>query len=141
MKILRVHISSVTSITESLDDKIIGGSDSEIEVWDIESGKCLKTLNNGHTEYIREILQISNEIIASCDDGGKIIIWNINNGETLKTVNANSDRIWCLFKLSSKKIISCSINNTIKIWDIDEGICLKTLGVHTCSVCSLDLFD
>ena len=91
----------------------------------------------GHTSYIRGILLISNEKIASCDQDGKIIIWNIENCDCLKKIEAHSDAIWSLGNLSNNKIISCSRDKTIKVWDINECICL-TLNGHVDEVFCLD---
>jgi WD40 repeat protein len=121
------------------DCKIISGSYEEIKVWDVESGLCLQTFDVGHTNYIKSIIQISNEKIASCDLDGKIIIWNIENGDCLKTIEAHSGTIWNLAKLSNNKIISCSEDKTIKVWDVNEGICLKTLNGQIAEVLCLDL--
>jgi WD40 repeat protein len=49
----------------------------KIRVWDIEFGQCLQTLNVGHTGYIRAIVQITNEIITTGNEKGKIIIWKL----------------------------------------------------------------
>ncbi len=75
LKILKEHGKSVTSMIVS-DDKIISGSDGEIKVWNFGSGDCLQTLNVGHNNYIRSIVKISNEKVASGDQDGILIIWN-----------------------------------------------------------------
>ena len=84
-------------------------------------------------------IQISNEKIASCDEGGKIIIWNIDNGQCLKTIEAHSEAIWRLVKLSETQVISCSSDKTIKEWDTETGVCLKTLEAHNGHVYGLEL--
>jgi len=139
LKILRGHTNDVPSITVISDEKLISGSNCEIKVWDVESGTCFQTFNVGHTSYINSIVKISNEKIASCDQDGKIMIWNLDNGERLKTIDAHSGIIWRLVKLSNTQIISCSDDKTIKVWDIETGICLKTLYAHNNKVYCLDL--
>ena len=103
----------------------------------IKAGICLQTFNFGHSHYIKSIINLSNEKIASCDQDGKIIIWNIENCDCLKKIEAHSDAIWSLGNLSNNKIISCSRDKTIKVWDINECICL-TLNGHVDEVFCLD---
>ena len=143
MKILRGHANGVSSITVISDEisKIISGSYREVKIWDIESGECLQTFNIGHTHFIKSIINLSDDKIASCDEDGKIIIWNIENGECLKMIEAHSDCIWKLAKLSKNKIISCSNDKTIKVWDINKGICLKNLDGQDAEVFGLDFSD
>ena len=100
----------------------------------------MQTFNVGHTSYIKSIIQISNEKIASCDQRGNIIIWNIENGDCLKIIEKHLDTIWHLVKLSSKKIISCSSDKTLKIWDIETGSCLSTLEGHKSLIYCINTF-
>ncbi len=140
LKIFR-HKSEVTSVKVCLNGKIISGTLRQINVWNIESGTCTQTFNVGHTSFIRVIIQISNDKIASGCQDGKIIIWNIENGECFKTINVNTGIIWNLTKLSNNKIISCSNEKTMKVWDIETGACLNTLDGHIGAVLCIDLFD
>jgi GTPase len=87
----------------------------------------ISVIKNIKSDSIVPIIQISNEETASCDQDGKIIIWNIENGECFKTINVNTGIIWNLTKLSNNKIISCSNEKTMKVWDIETGNCLKTI--------------
>jgi len=59
LKILRGHAKDISSIAIISDEILISGSYCEIKVWDVESGTCLQTFNDGHTHYIRSIVQIS----------------------------------------------------------------------------------
>jgi len=76
-----------------LTQKIISWSNSEIKIWNFESGACLKPFNVGHTSVFTNIIQLSNDKIASNGQDGKIIIWNIENGECFKTIDANSSTV------------------------------------------------
>lgn len=90
--IKRTNTRAISGIKFLLDDKIIGGSFSEIKVWYIEFGICSQTLNNGSIHFINSIVQISNLIKASGDN--KIIIWNINSDKTLKPISAHPKLIY-----------------------------------------------
>ena len=52
IKKLNGHTNSITSITVSNDEKtlISGSFDKSIKIWDLNSGKCIKTLfgHDGH---------------------------------------------------------------------------------------------
>ncbi len=60
----------------------------DIVIFNIETGTWLDTLE-GHSDWIRSIIELSNNRIASCsEDDGTIKIWDINTGECLKTIEA-----------------------------------------------------
>lgn len=93
----------------------------------------------GHFNWVRSIIEISNEKIVRCDQNGRIQIFNINNGQCIKTIEAHLEAIYFLAKLSDNKIISSSKDKTIKLWDIESGDCLKTLEGHGGFVTYIDI--
>ena len=65
LKVLKGHLEGITSITVFSDEIIISGSHSEIKVWDIESGTCLRTFL-GHSSFVRCIIKLSDDQDAVC---------------------------------------------------------------------------
>ena len=94
----------------------MSGSDSEIKIWNFVTVNCLQTINVGHLNFVFSIIKISNDKIASGDEDGKIIVWNLNNGERLKTIDEHSNRIFSIANmLNNIIIISCSSYKTTKV--------------------------
>jgi len=54
-----------------------GSFDHTIKIWDVKSGKCIKTLE-GHTDYVNSLAVLPDDTLASGSDDCNIKIWNIN---------------------------------------------------------------
>ena len=85
-----------------------------------------KTLE-GPTGFIRGLVKINENTIASASWDETIKIWDIITGNCLKTLVGHSGIVSFLVKVNGNKIASASGDKTMKIWDIITGNCLKTL--------------
>lgn len=86
-----------------------GSSDSTIKLWNISSGKCLKTLV-GHKNSINSMInmnEIEKNTIASGSTDQTVKIWDVFNGICLKTINGHNDSIVYLmqFKVFGKNTL------------------------------------
>ena len=109
-----------------------------IEIWNINSGICLRTFGDKIDHSIWSIIRLSKDQIASSNECDEIRIWNLNNGECLRTFNENRGG-FNLKKLTRNSIISCRLDgNSAKILDTDTGNCLKVLPSEIDTI--VDLF-
>lgn len=128
-----------------MDDWIISGSgegDFTIKVWNIEDGKCLRTLT-GHTGFVRCLQMLDESTLLSAGGNAEIKMWNLNTGDCLRTIKKSVDAlspysIKCLTVLDgSNRIVSGGDNKELIIWDI-MGHSIEHLKGHadeiTCCV-------
>ncbi|MEI6380720.1 MAG: WD40 repeat domain-containing protein, partial [Cyanobacteriota bacterium ELA615] len=122
-------------IVSSSDD--YGGSDYTINIWDINTGECLKTLE-GHTHVIWSVaITPDGQSIVSGSYDNTIKIWDINTGACIKTLEGHKNSVSSVvITPDGQYIVSGSYDNTIKIWDINTGTCIKTLEGHTDTIWS-----
>lgn len=112
--------STIKAFSFSKDDDLLlsGGCDKIIRLWDIKTGKLVKTFN-GHTKTIEtlEFSPCNNFFISSgCD---KIIkLWDIKTGKIVKTFNEHTGNIYSLLFTNNNEIISSDSNGNIFQWDI-----------------------
>ncbi len=106
---------------------ITGSYDCTAKVWDIKTGKAIRTLT-GHTRGVRALVFDDKKVITGGLDS-TIRIWNLNTGECLSTYRGHSDAIISL-DLHGKTIVSGSADNTIKVWNVETRTC-HTLRGHT----------
>ena len=99
-----------------------------IELWDIKSGKLLKTLR-GYKDIIQDIAFSPNgKMIAAGSLYGIIELWDIKSGKLLKTLRGHEGSIEDIaFSPDGKILASGSIDGAIKFWDIKSGKELVTL--------------
>ena len=115
--------------------------DNTIKIWDINTGKPLKTLI-GHSDGVHDVawspVSIKSpegidriKILASASSDKTIKIWNATTGKAIKTLTGHSDVVWGVAWSADGKILaSASMDKTIKLWDPNTGDLLKTLTGH-----------
>lgn len=144
------HKDEINSIDINFDSsKLISGSDDkQINVWDINQGKCVLTLsNNEDVNYINFNNNCKKIVSASYKN---IYIWNINEesneyGKTILKLEGHTDHVMIVgFNHNNKKIFSGSDDKTLCIWNVDENsnnygkLLLKLIG-HTEYILSVDI--
>ena len=132
IKELNGHSNIVYSIqVEENVNKLISAGDKEIKIWNLESGDCLKTLNEN--VITSTVLIGSNNTIISGSDDRKIKIWDLDTFECVKIIKNCSD-IGSLCLISENRLACGCQDGMVNIWDL--SICKKL----TCFVAH-DTFD
>ena len=105
-KILCGHSTYVRDIKVLCNTKrtlVSGGADHAVKIWDIDLGKCLRTLN-GHSSWVFNILVLSNDIFVSASN--EIKFWKASTGECIETVDEGDGlSIFTLAKLTKDSIV------------------------------------
>ena len=106
-----------------------------IWVWNMETGKHIKTLT-GHTDSIHSItFSPDSGILASGSEDNTLRLWNIRTGECLKILTGHTDWVSSVsFCGNSRILASASYDNTVRLWDVKTGEHIKTLTGHTAPV-------
>lgn len=97
-----------------------GGTDKTIRMWSIVTGSDVR-LYTGHTGSITAIACAPNGIIlASADDRGEIILWDLPSGRLIKRMRGHSrGGIWSLdWSVESTVIASGGADGTVRVWDV-----------------------
>ena len=85
----------ISSVAISPDSKrIVSGSwDTMIRVWDLESGRELRTLV-GHSQNIRSVaISPDNKLIVSGFNDKTIKVWDLESGRELRTLVGHREHI------------------------------------------------
>lgn len=99
-----------------------GSLDCTIYLWDVESGKVIKTFK-GHTDDINALAFLSNgnEIVSGSDDA-TIRIWNVQTGNLVRTIKGHSFGINSIaVSPDDSTILSGSNDGTVKLWNCKTG--------------------
>ncbi len=128
------HSSVVTAIALSSDGKRIasGSLDKTVILWDVESGKQLRSFN-GHTEFITAVaLSPDGLLLASGNTDDTIKLWQLNTGRELRTLAGHSNNVTAIaFHPDGSILVSASADKTLKLWSVKDGKELRTLTGHT----------
>ena len=66
-----------------------------IKIWNSKTGECIRTLE-GHSNYVRIVIKVGKDLIASGSSDKTIKIWNYNTGEFIKTLEGHKRDIFSL---------------------------------------------
>ncbi|KAL0483323.1 hypothetical protein AKO1_014707 [Acrasis kona] len=118
---------TIRELTTLKDDRmVIGGADSTIEIRDVETGQCVKTLN-GHRGCITAFTTLIDGRLVSSSVDNTIKIWDVASGDCVKTITCHTDTITALTTLKDGRLVSGGVDNTIMIWDVASGDCVSVL--------------
>ena len=131
---LEGHSGFVNSVCWSPDGKYFasGSYDETVKIWDVKSGKELKTLE-GHSDCVNSVCwSPDGKYLASGSYDATVKIWDAKSGECILTFEGHSSSVrsvcWSPY---GKYLASGSWDNTVKIWDAKSGKELKTLNGHS----------
>lgn len=143
LKTLTGHSKIVTSVAFSPDNKTLasGSLDTNIKLWDVSSGKELKTLpsNNSFGEVNSVMFSPDGKTLAAGYRDVPFNLWDVASGKDPKTFSANSDGATILSVAFSPngKTIAGAFAGKIIVWDVASGKILTTLTGHSATVYSV----
>lgn len=133
-QVLQRHSGAVHTVCFSEDRKhlLSGSSDKTLRLWELETGKELKTLS-GHSSMVWPVCwQHHDKIIASGGNDSKIKIWNSETAKEIVTLPAHAPIVLGLsFSPDGKWLASCGGDKQIKIWDMSSFKEIFTLRGHS----------
>ena len=128
------HAFWVDSVTFSPDGKTLasGSSDTSIRLWDVRTGKVLRTLA-GHTGSVYSVdFSPDGKKIVSGSQDASIQVWDVNSGKALRTLTGYAAPVYSVaFSPDGKTVAGGSRDKTNRLWDVDNGRVLRTLTGQT----------
>jgi F-box and WD-40 domain protein MET30 len=117
INILKGHTNGVMAL--QLSDNILatGSYDATIKLWDLDTGKEMRTLK-GHTMGIRCLQFDENKLISGSLDK-TLKVWNWRTGECISTYNGHRGGVIALH-FDSDILVSGSVDNTARIWNFRD---------------------
>ena len=129
------HTGNINAVAFSRDGKtaLSGGNDKMLCLWDVASGRELKTLS-GHTDWVLAVaISPDGKTLLSGSRDKTLRVWDVASGRELKTLNAHTGRVNAVaFSPDGRTVISGSIeDHTMRLWDAASGRQLKNLSGYT----------
>jgi WD40 repeat protein len=119
-----------------------GLSNGDINIYNINDGNLVSSLK-GHSDWVRDLVQLSNELLASSGGGDRTVrIWNLTTNTCKFTLTGHTGVVYGLKQITPSILASGSHDKTIKLWNITTGQLIRTLTGHTNSIYwSVDLLN
>ena len=109
---------------------VTGNSDGTLKLWSVMSKESIGMFDNYHTGCVRKIIQLSEDLIASCSDDAHIKIWNVNHLEQTDVLKGEETKIYDILLLDEGRLLSAGEDCAINVWSIDKKGILKTMKEH-----------
>jgi WD40 repeat protein len=103
--------------------------DKKIKIWDYETGKCLKTINE--PQSLVSSLFIQNDKLITASECKTVKIWDLNTYNCLNTLK-NESKVTSL-SLISDNLIACSCyGGILNIWNLNTLTKVKSFNDYNC---------
>ena len=88
-----------------------------MRVWDVSSGKALKTLT-GHTYRVESLSFSPDGLLASGSYDDTVRVWDVSSGTELKTLTGHTNTVLSVAWSRDGLLASGSWDSTIRVWDL-----------------------
>ncbi len=135
LRTLKGHSDSVKSVSVTPDGRravSAGGWDLTLRVWDLETGACLRTLEE-HSNSVSMTPDGRRAVSASHDFS--LRVWDLETGACLRTLKGHSVFVESVSVTpDGRRSVSASSDKTMRVWDLENGTCLRILEGHNTPV-------
>ena len=113
------HTSFIRSIKVDLESNrlVTSSDDKTINIWNLISGECIKTLY-GHKQWVTTVLLTENNQLISSSADKTLKIWDYITFECLKTIDINLG-VHSLCLISSDKLACGCFDGSIKVCNLN----------------------
>jgi WD40 repeat protein len=97
---------------------VSGGTDGSVKIWDVGTGRLLRTLNNGG--FVTSLVVARNgRTICSAGSGEGVKCWDAGSGRLIRTyLDSPVDSI----ALSPREdLIASASHDDVSVWDVDQA--------------------
>jgi|GEM_PF-4008310 len=134
---LEGHTGAAAGVIVTPDGKtlISVGNDNSVRLWDVATGKLLKTLE-GHTGWVGSVLVTPDGTQAITAGGDNIIrVWDLKTQKEVKKLEGHTVAIRGLaLTADGQTLISGSSDKTCRAWDLTTGKQIRKYGDEKASV-------
>ncbi len=144
LKVLDRPTGSITAVAMSADSRYLvsGSTDSRVRLWDIDSGRLLRTFQEQSTSITAVAMSPDGKTIACGNQAGKLRWWNVHTGALLRTLTLNKGSVTAVtFGTQPHQIILASNDRQIQVWNLHTGQRDRVLTGHTAAIVGLQIVD
>ena len=117
---------------------VTGRNTGAVEIWELESGKRLRTLA-GHAAEVRGVACSSDgRLILSLGTDNTVRLWDVAAGKGLKELRGQERHVLCIaLSPDGRRALTAGIDGPVRLWDLatDKEVC--SMEGHTMPVNSV----
>ncbi|CAG2212066.1 REC14 [Mytilus edulis] len=102
--------------------------DSHVRVWDIITGKCIKSIDAGPVDAWTLAFSPDSKFLATGSHSGKINIFGVDSGRKEMTMDTRGKFTLSIAYSPNGQYIACgSIDGIVNVFDVNKGVPINTL--------------
>jgi WD40 repeat protein len=107
--------------------------DKTVWIWEMR-GPC-RSLNEGHTSYVRAItFSPDGELVGSASEDKMLRVWEVATGSCTRILKSHTSYVSAIvFSLDNRLVASVSFDNTVRVWEVATGSCRSVPEGYTSS--------
>jgi WD40 repeat protein len=115
--------SAIDALALSNDGALLltGGEDPSIYLWDVESGRLIRSFEAQPSGVRSVAISPDNTLIASGGQNGDLFLWNTEGGRISELRGHGRGVIGLHFTADGRNLLSGALDYTIRVWDIESG--------------------
>lgn len=108
-----------------------GTEDSNMEIWDVERGKCIKAIPLEARDWVNFIaLDEKRRLLLSGQGHNDINVWDLSTDKKTRALQGHTDQVdWLKMLLKKHVVISVADDGNMKTWDYLTGDLLSNWQV------------
>eukprot|EP00105_Crassostrea_gigas_P025853 XP_011446568.1 PREDICTED: WD repeat-containing protein 61 [Crassostrea gigas] len=130
--VLEGHQLGVVSVDMNLSGTLAASSslDSHVRVWDVDTGKCIKSMEAGPVDAWTISFSPDSRFLATGSHSGKINLFGVESGRKEESLDIRGGfTLSIAYSPDGKLIASGAIDGIINIFDTQTGRLIHTLEV------------
>jgi tetratricopeptide (TPR) repeat protein len=114
----------------------IGGSESLLELWDIERQQRVRTFPVEDDDVVGLVFSHDGQQIISAGDRRSLVIWDVQTGDVVKRLEGHTRAVISLdISPSGEYLLTASEDATMRLWHFESGIQLDSLAYESPVTC------
>jgi WD40 repeat protein len=128
----------VVALAFSHDNKMLatgGGApteDGEIKIIDVQTGKAIKDIKNGHSDTVFGVsFSPDDKILATCGADKFVKTFEVPDGKFIKAFEGHTHHVLDVdWQSNGKQLASAGADNVVKVWNFETGEQVRTIQGH-----------
>ena len=139
IRVLDGHAANIISMAWSPDRfrVITGANDKTVRIWDVETGRCLASLDNAGADTMR-VSPDGKRVLFGSGWGGNLLVWDLELGRFIRKLEGHAEAVNSVaWSQDGRLAISGANDATVRLWDIESGQFIREFRDHTGAVKSV----
>lgn len=141
MHTLQGHTACVASVRFQREGLLAASAsgDNTAKLWDVESGKCVRTLDK-HEDGLNDIVWSWNKsTVATASNDRDVRVWDSRSGDCVRKMEGHTSYVMsCSFSAAGDILASAGYDETIRLWCMHSGRLIRVIPAHSDPILCLD---